>query len=105
MPDDLTRSKQTWAEASTRVQDALNFLLTTAEDVTTSRTIDRDVRAEAIAIAKRLEAQLTGFGFAEAAQHARNVVATLDHAGLPQPERLQQQVEALHAALTSALKE
>ena len=32
-------------------------------------------------------------------------LATLDHAGLPQPERLEQQVTALHESLAEALNE
>ena len=95
----------TWEQAIPRTQDALEFLQTTADAVATSRTIEDDVRPRAIAAAKRLRAELVQFGFAEAAQHAHDVVGTLDHAGLPQPERLQQQVSALRASLASALEE
>ena len=104
MSNEVTHN-QTWEQAIARTQNALKFLQTTADDVATSRTIDSDDRAEAITVAKRLVTELVPLGFAEAAQHAQNLVATLDHAGLPQPERLQQQVSALQASLASALED
>jgi hypothetical protein len=97
--------KQDWQEAVPEIQDQLDFLQSTAEEVSDTRSIDPDVRAEAISTAKSLAASLAEFGFATPAEHARAVLATLDHAGLPQPERLEQQVTALHESLAEALNE
>ena len=97
--------KQDWQEAVPQIQDQLDFLQSTAEEVADTRSIDDDVRAEAIANAKQLAASLAAFGFATPAELARAVLATLDHAGLPQPERLEQQVTALHDSLAEALNE
>ena len=97
--------KQEWQEAAPQIQDQLDFLQSTAEEVADTRSIDSDVRAEAISIAKTLAASLAEFGFITPAEHARAVLATLDRAGLPQPERLEQQVTALHESLVDALDE
>jgi hypothetical protein len=104
--DDLNDERnQDLQDAVPEIQDELDFLQSTAEEVTDTRSIDDEVRAEAISIAKTLAASLARFGFATAAEHARAVLATLDHAGLPQPERLEQQVTALHQSLAGALDE
>ena len=97
--------KQDWHEAVPQIQDDLDFLQSTAEEVTDTRSIEDDVRADAISSAKSLAASLADFGFALPAEHARAVLATLDRAGLPQPERLDQQVTALHESLAGALGE
>src|ERR1700709_2769244 len=95
--------KQDWQEADPEIQDQLDFLQSTAEEVSDTRSIDDEVRAEAITTAKSLAASLDEFGFATPAEHARAVLATLDHGGLPQPERLEQQVTALHESLAEAM--
>ena len=100
-----TQNEESWQEAIPQIQDQLDFLQGTAEEVADTRSIEDEVRTEAISAAKTLAASLAKFGFATAAEHARAVLATLDHAGLPQPERLQQQVGALQASLASALEE
>jgi hypothetical protein len=104
--DDMTdEQKQGWQEAVLEIQDQLDFLQSTAEEVADTRSIDDDVRAEALSTAKTLAASLAEFGLATPAEHARAVLATLNHAGLPQPERLEQQVTALHESLAEALNE
>ena len=105
MDDMSDERKHAWHEAMTQIQDDLDFLQSTAEEVADTRTIESEVRAEAISVAKRLAATVAEFGFATPAEHARAVLATLDHAGLPQPERLEQQVTALHGSLARALNE
>ena len=97
--------KQDWQEAVPEIQDQLDFLQSTAEEVADTRSIDDEVRSEAISTAKELAASLAKFGFAVPAEHARAVLATLDRPGLPQPERLEQQVTALHESLADALNE
>lgn len=80
-------------------QNYLDKLQGAAEDLSTSRTMDHEQRAEAKSTAHQLAHALDQAGHPEAAAKAYEVIATLDHEGLPQPERLQQQVEALAALL------
>ncbi len=105
MDDMSDERRQDWQEAIPDIQDHLDFLQSTAEEVADTRSIDDEVRSEAVSIATKLAASLDDFGLAAAAEHARAVLATLDRAGLPQPERLEQQVTALHESLAAALNE
>ncbi|MGI4852515.1 MAG: hypothetical protein ACRYF4_00545 [Janthinobacterium lividum] len=81
------------------VQHHLDKLQSAAEDLSTSRTMDDEQRAEAKSTAHQLAHALDQAEHPEAAAKAYEVIATLDHEGLPQPERLQQQVEVLAALL------
>ena len=83
------------------VHERLRILQDAADDLANTRTIDAEARAEASGVAHRLARSLEDGGFASAAHHVRVVIGTLDHPGLPQPERLQEQVAALAKLLFS----
>lgn len=84
---------------ATNFQHHLDKLQNAAEDLASTRTMDDEQRAEATTTAHQLAHALDQARHPEAAAKAYEVIATLDHEGLPQPERLQQQVEALAALL------
>ena len=92
-----------WQQVIPRVQDDLDLLQRAAYELANTRTIDPELRSDATAAAHRLLNPLETFGHVEAAVHVREAIATLKHAGLPQPERLEWQVNALAASLASAL--
>jgi HPt (histidine-containing phosphotransfer) domain-containing protein len=92
-----------WLKSLPQTRDRLALLQRAADELSTSRTIDSDLRAEAIAIAHKMAGSLGMFGFHDATEHARAIEVTLDHPGLPQPERLEQQVAALVASLEKNL--
>ena len=91
---DLTAAA-TWKDVIPQTEDRLQRLRRVADDLSTSRTIDTDERTEAISIVGKLLETFSSFHFPEAAEHARAVLTTLDHPGLPQPERLEEQVRTL----------
>lgn len=81
------------------IKDYLSKLQEAAEDLASTRTMDDEQRAEATTTAHQLAHALDQAGPPKAAAKAYEVIATLNHEGLPQPERLQGQVEALVALL------
>lgn len=81
--------------------EELRVLQDAAANLEESRTIDAEDRATAHAAAHHLLHLLEQAGPTAGVQHAREIIATLDHPGLPQPERLQQQVDALSHLLFS----
>lgn len=83
------------------VHEELRVLQDAAANLENSRSIDAEDRATALHAAHRLLHLLEQGGTAGGVQHARDIIATLDHPGLPQPERLQQQVDALSHLLFS----
>jgi HPt (histidine-containing phosphotransfer) domain-containing protein len=94
-----------WQKSIPTTRERLALLQRAAEDLATSRTIDGEQRAEAISVAHTLAGSLGMFGFHAATEHARAIEQTLDHEGLPQPERLEEQVAALTAALQPSLED
>ena len=74
-----------------------------ADELSTSRSIDPELRAEALSIAHKLAGSLGMFGFNDATDLARAIETTLDHDGLPQPERLQEQMAALRTCMQPRL--
>ena len=93
-----------WRRAQPQTRERLLLLRRAADELASTRTIDPELRAEAASIAHKLAGSLGMFGFPEATGHARAIEVTLDHAGLPQPERLEEQVSALEASMASHLE-
>lgn len=81
--------------------EELRVLQDTAADLENSRTLGAEDRATAVHAAHKLLRLLEQAGTATGVQHTREIIATLDHPGLPQPERLQHQVDALSHLLFS----
>ena len=94
-----------WKKNLPTVRDRLALLQTAADDLARSRTIDDDERAEALSIAHKFAGSLGMFGMHEATEIARAMEQNLEQDGLPQPERLQDQVAALHALLAPHLND
>jgi HPt (histidine-containing phosphotransfer) domain-containing protein len=92
-----------WQRSLPRTRDQLALLRRAADELSSTRTIDPDLRAQALAVAHKLAGSLGTFGFAEGTEHARAIEVTLDHDGLPQPERLEEQVSALESSLAAHL--
>ncbi len=105
MSSDNSTETATWKRSMPRTQDQLDSLQTAADDLARSRTIDVEERVEAVETATQLAETLGSSGLEEAAVKARDVLATLQHPGLPQPERLHQQVGALRESLDQALED
>ncbi len=93
-----------WHKQLPQTRERLQVLARAAEELSTSRTIEPELRSEALDMAHKLAGSLGMFGYSEATEHARLIEETLDHPGLPQPERLQQYVDDLHASLREALE-
>ena len=89
------------AHLVSEAQEDLRILQEAAEALANTRTIDTEDRAQALAAALRLLVMLEESTAGDAVDQARDIIATLDHAGLPQPERLQAQVHALSLLLFS----
>jgi len=92
-----------WQRGIPQTRERLLLLQSAAEQLSNSRSLDAELRAEAIAVAHKLAGSLGMFGFAEATEHARSIEQQLEHDGLPQPERLQASVDALSETLREAL--
>jgi HPt (histidine-containing phosphotransfer) domain-containing protein len=92
-----------WQKSLPQTRERLALLQRAADELSTSRTIDTDLRAEAIAVAHKMAGSLGMFGFHEATALASALEVTLEHPGLPQPERLVEQVAALSASLEKDL--
>ncbi|MEG9433791.1 Hpt domain-containing protein [Terriglobus sp. ADX1] len=94
-----------WKKNLPQTRERLALLQRAAEQLSTTRTMDDDLRAHALSTAHKMAGSLGMFGLHSATETARAVEHTLDHEGLPQPERLQEQVNALAAVLASHLSE
>lgn len=94
-----------WKKNLPQTRERLALLKRAAEQLSTTRTIDDDLRADALSTAHKMAGSLGMFGLHSATETARAVEHILDHEGLPQPERLQEQVNALAAVLASHLSE
>lgn len=101
MADPLPPDTFAGAHLIAEAHEELRVLQDAAANLENSRTIDAEDRATALHAAYRLLHLLEQSGTATGVQHARDIIATLDHPGLPQPERLQQQVDALSHLLFS----
>ena len=93
-----------WHKQLPQTRERLHVLAQAAGELSTSRTIEPELCAEALDVAHKLAGSLGMFGYTEATGHARLIEETLDHPGLPQPERLQQHVDDLHKSLREALQ-
>lgn len=93
-----------WTKNLPQTRDRLDLLQRAADDLATSRTIDDDLRAEALSVAHKLAGSLGMFGMHDATEAARAIEQNLEQDGLPQPERLQEQVAALHTLLAAQLQ-
>lgn len=94
-----------WTKNLPQTRKRLEVLQRAADDLATSRTIDDDLRAEALDVAHKLAGSLGMFGMHDATEAARSIEHNLQQDGLPQPERLQEQVAALHSALAAHLED
>ncbi|SEC16025.1 Hpt domain-containing protein [Terriglobus roseus] len=104
MPDELQAAiAAIWQKSIPQCRARLALLQQAADDLATSRTLDPEQRAEALDIAHKLAGSLGMFGFSDATDHARAIELTLENDGLPQPERLQEQVSALVACMSPRL--
>ena len=92
-----------WQRQVPQTRERLLVLRKAADSLTETRTIEPDLRAEALDIAHKLAGSLGMFGYGSSTEHARAVEQELQHIGLPQPERLDQHVSALEASLHGAL--
>ena len=92
-----------WQRQVPQTRERLHVLRKAANSLSETRTIEPDLRAEALDIAHKLAGSLGMFGYGNATDHARAVEQELNHTGLPQPERLEQHVTALEASLRDAL--
>jgi HPt (histidine-containing phosphotransfer) domain-containing protein len=94
-----------WRKSIPQTRERLKLLQRAADDLVNSRTIDTEQRSEAASVAHKLAGSLGMFGFNDATDYARVIEVSLDQAGLPQPERLQEQVAALVASMEPHLKD
>jgi HPt (histidine-containing phosphotransfer) domain-containing protein len=92
-----------WQRQVPQTRERLELLRKAANHLAETRTIEPDLRAEALDIAHKLAGSLGMFGYNDATDHARAIEQELHHTGLPQPERLDQHVTALEASLRQAL--
>jgi len=92
-----------WKKSVPQTRERLELLQRAADDLASSRTIAPEQRAEALSVTHKLAGSLGMFGFNDATEHARAIELTLEHEGLPQPERLQEQVAALVSCMRPRL--
>lgn len=92
-----------WKKNLQQTRDRLTLLQRAAEHLSTTRTLEEDLRANAVSTAHKMAGSLGMFGLHSATEAARAIEHSLDHEGLPQPERLQEQVDALAAILAPHL--
>jgi HPt (histidine-containing phosphotransfer) domain-containing protein len=106
MPDDLQAAiLAIWQKSIPQCRSRLALLQKASDDLASSRTIEPEQRTEAIAVAHKLAGSLGMFGFNDATDHARDIQENLEQPGLPQPERLQEHVEALVRCMEPRLKD
>ncbi len=84
-----------WKKNLPQTRERLALLQRAAEELASTRTIDADLRSEATSVAHKMAGSFGMFGLHSATEAARAIEQTLEHDGLPQPERLQEQVDAL----------
>ncbi len=94
-----------WARQRPQTRERVKLLQRIADSVSDTRSIDADSRAAALDTAHKLAGSLGMYGYMDATNHARAIEQVLDVTGLPQPERLQEHVDALAASLAGALEE
>jgi len=94
-----------WIRQLPQTRNRLEMLERAAEELSTTRTLDPEMRAKALDISHKLAGSLGMFGYGEATDHARSIEQTLHHAGLPQPEQFQKHVDDLRTSLGKALQE
>lgn len=92
-----------WIKQIPQTRERLALLERAADELSTTRTIDPELRAKALEIAHKFAGSFGMFGYSEATNHSRLLEETLHHAGLPQPERFQQHVDDLRVSLREAL--
>ncbi|GAA3748432.1 Hpt domain-containing protein [Terriglobus aquaticus] len=92
-----------WRRQVPQTRERLGLLRKAADHLAETRTMEPDLRAQALDIAHKLAGSLGMFGYFDATDHARAIELELHHTGLPQPERLEQHVTALEASLQQAL--
>ncbi|MEK6397656.1 MAG: Hpt domain-containing protein [Terriglobus sp.] len=92
-----------WKKNLPQVRERLAVLQRAANELTSTRTLDDDLRKEALALAHKLAGSLGMFGIHSGTAAARAIDQTLEQDGLPQPERLQEYVDALALALAPHL--
>lgn len=92
-----------WQRQVPQTRQRLHVLRKAADMLSETRTLEPDLRAEALDIAHKLAGSLGMFGYSDATEHARAVEQELEHSGLPQPERLEHHVAELEASLRDAL--
>lgn len=92
-----------WERQRPQTRERVALLRRAANTLAETRTIDPELRTEALDVAHKLAGSLGMFGYGSATDAARAIEQELEHTSLPQPERLEQQVNALEAALADAL--
>ena len=109
-PDQTAREKQTaekiaaiWLQNRDAFRERIDLLDRAAEELSDTRTLNPDLRAEATSVSHKLAGSLGMFGYLEATGIARKIELDLENPGLPQPERLRRDVDALKASLAAAL--
>lgn len=88
-----------WKKNLPQTRERLALLQRAAEQLGTTHTIDDDLRADALSTAHKMAGSLGMFGLHSATEAARAIENSLDQGGLPQPERLQEQVSTLTTVL------
>jgi HPt (histidine-containing phosphotransfer) domain-containing protein len=88
-----------WQRSLPETRERIGLLQRAAAQLSESRSIDADLREEALTVAHKLAGSLGMFGFSASTEEARAIEAELSKEGLPQPERLQLHVDALAASL------
>jgi HPt (histidine-containing phosphotransfer) domain-containing protein len=94
-----------WAQNRSSFRERIDLLDRAAEELSDTRTLDPELRAEATSVSHKLAGALGMFGYTEATEIARRIELDLENPGLPQPERLRKDVDALKASLATALKD
>lgn len=94
-----------WQKNKPLLRERLALLDRAATELTETRSLDEELRAEAISTAHKLAGSLGMFGHGGATEFARSIEADLEASGLPQPERLRQHVDKLQATLAKALQD
>jgi HPt (histidine-containing phosphotransfer) domain-containing protein len=99
-PDAIPTAIQAiWQRNLPQTRERIALLQRAATQLSNARTLDSDLHAEALSIAHKLAGSLGMFGYTAGTEHARAIEIELSHPGLPQPERLQRNVDALVASL------
>jgi len=109
-PDQTAKEKQTaekiadiWLQNRDSFRKRIDLLDRAAEELSDTRTLGPELRAEVTAISHKLAGSLGMFGYLEATEIARKIELDLENPGLPQPERLRRDVDALKASLATPL--